>query len=753
LELSNNQLRVSARRAGGRVRHEIATSRGTVVAASVEEPWTEVESGRRSLMFTGPTPAGPARLTLTLPPAGPWLRCRLEAVVTGRLSQLMALYEFRGGPLDFSFAPHIRPADDHVVAQWGMKTPAAILQSGPVTMALALDPQLVTRQSRRLPLALELEADPLARERPLIGAGVKVSEPVDLNYFRHRPELAVDLDGERVRFGYLMWAGDTQAAALGYREVASALWRLMGSGRLRRTVAPQVAPFEHYARAGLGYAVENLWLDLDLPSGPGGAVLNGICYPDDVWFQSLFNHLRSAIGFWGFGQPGRARRVKNLALSTPQLPEGPFKTIFRSPVSQGRREHAWVTSSHWMLSPGVEDKMRSVRRQNPVKLLDWESLYHSVDCSWTAYWMLRWHREVEADQRLVAVAARYAEFLLGRQTASGAIPSFFRVPGLEADPLLSHNVGTAASGALLAALHLVTGDERFLRAARRAARFVEQEVLSSRRWQDYEVVFDSGAKPLGFFDRHTQQYAQTTQGMSWAAAMFQSLYRATGEPADLERAGEVVDYLSLYQQLWDPAFLSVRTFGGFPVGNSHPSWNDARTALLATTFADQHALTGEPEYLERAVAALRASMVLMFLPENRAVSGIFDAGPWGHADEGYAGRGRDERFTGLSFDFPVGAALSSITLVKRRYGDAYVDAARAYGLGLDACRGGGFRVRRESREGGLRAPLPRPAGRKLRLVVDRPPAARTLLSVNRRRLGVFTRAQLRAGVRVSVAPE
>lgn len=749
MELENDQVRVTTRRAGDSVLHEVATRDGNVVAESLDGPWTTERIEGRNLILEGETPVGPARLTIVVPATGSWVHFRVDAEISGRLDELLALYQFVPGTADFTFAPHIRPADDHVVAQWGMKTPAAIIQKDRATMALVLDTELVTEQSRRLHLALEMEADPLVRPQPLLGIGIKVTEPVELNYFRHREDLAVDIRGERVSFGYYIWVGDEEPA-VGYRSVARFLWQLFGQKRITRTVAPQAARFDRYADEGLTYAFDNLWLDLDQPGGPAGGVLNGICYANDIWFQSLFNHLRSAIGMRGFGHPDAASRVKNLALSAPQHPAGPFKTIFHSSIRQARREKDWVTSSHWMLSPGVENKMRSVRRQNLVKLIDWESLYHTVDCSWTTYWMLRWHQEVEADERLTAFASSYGDFLVDAQTRSGAIPSFIRADDLTPEVLLSHNVGTSASAAMLARLYMVTGQEAHLVAARRAARFIEENVLPTRRWQDYEVVFDSGAKPLGFFDHHTQQYAQTTQGMVWTIAMFHSLYEATGEQRFLDRAGEVVDYLSLFQQLWDPPFLSVQTFGGFPVGNSHPSWNDARTPLLATAFADHFALTHEPEYLQRAIAALRASLALMFVPENAAVSAIFEAGPRGHADEGYAGRGRDEQFTGLSFDFPVGAALSSIALVKQRHGDAYVDATRNFAIGIDGCLVHDLKVQNDRVD--LRVELTPSTEQEidLRVVIDNPRDAQTLLTVNGNEVGVFSRAQLSTGVHVPV---
>ena len=598
------------------------------------------------------------------------------------LSSFMSMWTFEPGEPDFSFAPHIRPADDYVLNQWGMKTPAAILQKDDIAAAIVLDPSSVGAETRRVPVALGIDADPLSREKPVFGLGYRRTKPSELNYFRAIDE-PIDPQG-KLNFTYYLWIKDGLEPCMGYREVAQKLWMMFGHNRLHSSLSPQTAPFERFAEVGLEYAMRDLWQEHTLSDGRlVGGMANGIVYDNDVWFESLFNHLRSAIGLRGFGHERESDLVRELALSAPQISEGPFSTIFTPAVRQARVEHNWVSSSHWMLSTGVEGKMRSVRKQNLVKSVDWEHLYHTVDCSWHVYWMLRWYCDIDKDERMVEYARKWADFLLDIQAESGAIPSFIRMSDLRAEPLLAANVGSAASGAVLAQLGRITGNHRYLDAALRIARFIVHDVVRPRVWQDYEVVFDSGAKPLGFYDRHTHQYAQTTQGMVWTIALFHELFKATEEKSWLEIAGEVVDYLSLFQQLWDPPFLSVRTFGGFPVGNSHPSWNDARTPLLATPFDDHFVLTGDPQYLERAVAAYRASFVLMFTPENESVSAISAAGPVGHADEGYAGRGIDEQFTGLSFDFPVGAALSSIAIAQVRHGDVRVDAKSGHSLGIN----------------------------------------------------------------------
>ena len=54
--------------------------------------------------------------------------------------------------------------------------------------------------------------------------------------------------------------------------------------------------------------------------------------------------------------------------------------------------------------------------------------------------------------------------------------------------------------------------------------------------------------------------------------------------------------------------------------NTDAEWNDARQAQFAETLANFYDLTGNIEYLERAVAASRASFAFMVIDENKDVA-------------------------------------------------------------------------------------------------------------------------------------
>jgi hypothetical protein len=254
------------------------------------------------------------------------------------------------------------------------------------------------------------------------------------------------------------------------------------------------------------------------------------------------------------------------------------------------------------------------------------------------------------------------------------------------DPLdaLRENPSCAASGVFLAKLHESTEDGRYLEAARRIAAFVEERFMP-QGWTDYETSFDSAGKPPDLSDPYSRQRPQCTFPIFWTAELGKLLYRITKEKKYLEQALRAVDYLLLFQGVWSPPYLTVKGFGSIGIGNGHTGWNDARAGIFSPGIADFFELTGNDEYLQRSVAAMRAPLALMYVPENKPVSSVFDKGPLGYADECYAHRGRDARLGPSTFDFSIGYALMAHEDLYLRFGSAYLDADKGRGIGIDGC--------------------------------------------------------------------
>jgi hypothetical protein len=162
--------------------------------------------------------------------------------------------------------------------------------------------------------------------------------------------------------------------------------------------------------------------------------------------------------------------------------------------------------------------------------------------------------------------------------------------------------------------------------------------------------------------------------MHQAAEACYELYRLTGKEEYREHGLEIIDYLCLYQQVWSPRWLSCELFGGFGVQNTDAEWSDSRQGYFAVTLMKYYELTGEKEYFERGVAALRAMFSLFESPDS----------PRTAENYGHSGLDQPAGVTGLHWG--TGSSVVSIHLITRQYGDAYVDVAGGWGVGIDGCR-------------------------------------------------------------------
>jgi hypothetical protein len=70
------------------------------------------------------------------------------------------------------------------------------------------------------------------------------------------------------------------------------------------------------------------------------------------------------------------------------------------------------------------------------------------------------------------------------------------------------------------------------------------------------------------------------------------------------------------QATWQPPFMYVNVLGGFGVMNADGEWNDSRQSLFAELIVQYGKELNNREYIERGIAALRASFVMMYSPAN-----------------------------------------------------------------------------------------------------------------------------------------
>jgi hypothetical protein len=214
------------------------------------------------------------------------------------------------------------------------------------------------------------------------------------------------------------------------------------------------------------------------------------------------------------------------------------------------------------------------------------------------------------------------------------------------------------------------------------------------------------------------------------------LYDITGE-ARFRRHGEaILDYLCLYQQVWSPRWLSCSLFGGFGVQNTDGEWSDSRQAYFGITLMKYYGLTGRREYLERAVAAVRAQFSLFESPTSFRTA------------ENYAHSGIDRLAGVTGLHWGTGSAVVSVELMTQKYGDAYVDVAGTWAIGIDGCTCASVTTDRATIRLRLIDEVHTP--RSLRLVCGNTPQGRYLLVVNGTDYGMQLAAALHHGVQVSI---
>jgi len=152
-----------------------------------------------------------------------------------------------------------------------------------------------------------------------------------------------------------------------------------------------------------------------------------------------------------------------------------------------------------------------------------------------------------------------------------------------------------------------------------------------------------------------------------SALAYFSLYELTHEAQYLEKALWVTDFALLGQQPWSHPLFRENVFGGFTAQNSDYEWSDARQVYGAEILFKAYQHTGQLEYLERAVAAMRANFKVSPL-EN-----------WAHDGQTNSPTGRPK------FHWGTGSGAATVEMFFAQYGDAYVHLGRNHGSGIDGC--------------------------------------------------------------------
>jgi len=706
-----------------------------------------------------------------------------------------------GRPLDFAWIPNLCAGRDDVAGEHTFRSPCCIARQGSEQAAIVphLRPPLFGGPLRHA-LRFRLEGErPAARGRvgcPTLDFGRLDHRPHGHVFYRPTGRAAVLKAGEELRLAFTLLA-DADADERGHRKVVRFIWKRWAEPGFTTGLAPQLLPFDEYAREGFTSTLERygLWREFTI----GGTRAGGTCirimrsglsagsvalprytapkiscaylltprmslrekalmvasavrgiHPH-VWYNLFCNNLRTAFGMGWYarswhdeGLADKARMMRELALAAP-APHGIPSSVFTADPPHPR----WV--------PGMRLAWYYIRT------------HYTADAAWTGCWMLHHFRHLEADNRLMDRCLALGDFLVRAQLPTGAIPTFVRVRhdgSIRPVPPLLESASSAGPGMFLATLHESSRNPRHLEAAQRVADFIIDRVIPRNAWQDAELFYSCSEKRPGWRDRRTGIPPQSTFPLAWTAELMRLLFLATRSNRYLEHGRGALDLLLLYQQAWDAPFLSFTTPGGFGVMNTDAEWSDARQAQFGTLLMDWYDVTGEPELFHRGVAALRSSFTLMYLEEHRPLAPD-NIRPMSPADRGamaenYGHAGFDTKIQGYVMpDWGAGSAASSTALARARWGDLYLDVRRGAAFGIDGCRVTRASVAADRAEleidmlrRGPRGPSgpSGPRGQALTVKASGIAAPRYALRVNGRDLGTHDRAELGRGS-VTVAME
>ena len=541
------------------------------------------------------------------------------------------IYFVNESGLECVWKPHLAPLEGMVIGDKAFRSPAIVFENGRKMTALVPDLADLAAGSA-VPHVMDYTADDRC-----LAYGLCEYEETGHVYHVLTPR-EIGLSGP-IGFGFYLveWDKADGRRKRDFRAVERFLWERFGRGNMpfgKEAEADFAALLEPYVDYAYGWALDRwsdvVWQQFRTEEGadvggvvfiacawqkPGGGREEEWREPKSLWNQAWFCGLRSAYGYalWGRKKgradwTAKAELALSFALSAPQT-DGLFPGYYQA-GADGRWE-----SGRWYMS-------------GPRRPAGHEEHVHLLDASWTCWWLLKWYRDVRADERILPFATRYAERLLKLQREDGAFPAWVRADGTGVSPYLTESPETSAHVMLLGLLHRLRPDSRYASAALRAARFVAERIVPEGRWEDFETYWSCSrqweGKQFGEKDARSGLYNQCNFGIYWTAEAMKEAYALSGDAEWLEIGEQALAEASLYQQIWQAPFFPVPTVGGFGVMTSDDEWNDARQSLFALTYLDYYRLTGNESYRARAEWAMRASFYMMYCPENGGLKTIYE---------------------------------------------------------------------------------------------------------------------------------
>jgi hypothetical protein len=531
---------------------------------------------------------------------------------------------------DFHWTPHLTPEPGFIIDQHVFRTPALIARGSGKTVVLL--PDIETLASSPVRYYLDMDAP---KRRLVLG----MSESKVEGHVLYKKAEGAAYPAGRLEFGFHVFLY-LEELENPFRAVLDFFWTRYGRSAFDATNA-SVSDLDRYVEHAYTWAFERwkdvVWQEFTMGGKPVGAPVFIVTtsqspgYPGvqrerevrSIWNQAWFCSLRSASGLFR-----RARRTGNaewmrLASMTKELALSFLQQdgLFDSVIVAGNGK-------------GWENRFSGNSDRNPFEKSIAEAPRHILDMSFTAYYMLVWYEELEKDERLAEYALRYAERLTALQDPEGYFPAWVDENG-KGKGVLDQSPESAMSAVFLFQCDRLFRREEFRHSALRAVAAIQKDIVPVGRWEDFETYWSCSrwwSDHVGEKIIRNDQFKSCNLSMYYTALALWNAHANTGELRFLNCGRRVLDELLMTQASYQPAFLPVPVLGGFGVLNADAEWNDARQSLFAELILQYGLALGEPEYVERAAAALRASFAMMYCPENPVMKALWEKA-WPYLNE------------------------------------------------------------------------------------------------------------------------
>jgi hypothetical protein len=600
----------------------------------------------------------------------------------------------------FHWAPHLTPTKEHIIAQHVFRAPALILSSAQKQVTIIPDLDILQQGS---PVEWYMDINAVDNKLTLGLSNAEIEEHV----LYHRKAGAKYPPG-KIRFGfYVMMTDDPADLNNPWRKTLAFYWEKWGKPLYESGEPLGKNDLETYVKHTYNWAFtswkKNVWQEFNLHGNTVGApsfivnVTQSPNYPGEVnerefrsiWNQAWFSSIRSAQGVYRYARRTNNKELLDYALKTKELALSfPQKNGFFPSLIATDMEQISIDGKSYKRSKGWETYYFGNSNRNPYSGNPKDAPFHILDMSWTAYLMLTWYEELEKDERLLKYATSYADALLQKQYSNGFFPGWLSKDSLQALHHLNQSPETSMSVTFLLKLYALTKNEKYLHPSLRAMQAVVDSVIPRGQWEDFETYWSCsryGNKTLlNQKVARNNMFKQNNFSIYWTAEALLNCYKITNDKKYLEQGQRTLDELLMTQASWQPPFIYIHALGGFGVMNADGEWNDSRQSLFSELIIKYGIELNQREYIQRGLAALRASFVMMYCPENPTTKkqwevkwNFFGEKDYGFMMENYGHDGATNP-SGLGmgeftiYDWGNGAAAEAYNRILDHYGNAFV---------------------------------------------------------------------------------